>query len=98
MGLSTVRSDQPAQLYAETIRASLRAVLGLWLARRLVRLILLIVRSPSAVIGITVATADNQPDLLVGGTAVKGGERSESPATPKAPLTAETETKPSHVG
>ena len=57
MGLSIVRSDQPARLYAQTIRVSLWAVLGLWLARRLVRLLLLIIRSPSAVIGITVATA-----------------------------------------
>ena len=32
MGLSMVRSDQPAHLYAQTIRVSLWAVLGLWLA------------------------------------------------------------------
>jgi S-DNA-T family DNA segregation ATPase FtsK/SpoIIIE len=57
MGLSMVRSDQPARLSAETIRVSLWAVLGLWLARRLARLVLLIVRSPSAVVGITVGTA-----------------------------------------
>jgi hypothetical protein len=57
MGLSMVRSDQPARLYAQTIRVSLWAVLGLWLARRLARLIVLIIRSPSAVIGITVTTA-----------------------------------------
>jgi hypothetical protein len=57
MGLSTVRSDQPARLYAQTIRVSLWAVLGLWLARRFGRLIVLIIRSPSAVIGITVTTA-----------------------------------------
>ena len=35
--------------------------------------------------------------ILVGGTGVKS-ERSESPATPKALLTAETETKPSNSG
>jgi S-DNA-T family DNA segregation ATPase FtsK/SpoIIIE len=52
-----VRSDQPAQLYAQTVRVSLWAVVGLWLARRLVRLVLLIVRSPSAVIGIALVTA-----------------------------------------
>ena len=57
MGLSIVRSDQPARLYAQTIRVSLWAVLGLWLARRLARLLLLIVRSPSAVIGITLVAA-----------------------------------------
>ena len=57
MGLSMVRSDQPARLYAETIRVSLWAVLGLWLARRLGRLLLLIIRSPSAVVGITVVAA-----------------------------------------
>jgi hypothetical protein len=57
MGLSLVRSDQPARLYGETIRVSLWAVLGLWLARRLARLFLLIVRSPSAVIAITVTAA-----------------------------------------
>jgi hypothetical protein len=34
---------------------------------------------------------------LVGGTGVKG-ERSESPATPKALLTAATETKSSQLG
>jgi DNA segregation ATPase FtsK/SpoIIIE, S-DNA-T family len=57
MGLSMVRSDQPARLYGETIRVSLWAVLGLWLARRLARLFLLIVRSHSAVIAITVTAA-----------------------------------------
>ena len=39
MGLSMVRSDQPARLYAQTIRVSIWAVLGLWLARRLARLL-----------------------------------------------------------
>jgi hypothetical protein len=57
MGLSMVRSDQPARLYPEVVRVSLGTVLGLWLARRLVRLLLLIVRSPSAVIAITVTAA-----------------------------------------
>src|SRR3982751_6547468 len=57
MGLSMVRSDQPAQLYAQSIRVSIWAVLGLWLARRLARLLMLIVCSPTAVIAITVTTA-----------------------------------------
>src|SRR5918999_5198559 len=57
MGLSIVRSAQPARLYAQTIRVSIWAVLGLWLARRLARLLVLIVRSPTAVIAITVTTA-----------------------------------------
>ena len=50
MGLSLVRSDQPARLYPEVVRVSLWAVFGLWLAGRLARLVLLIVRAPSAVI------------------------------------------------
>ena len=57
MGLSLTRDDHPALLRPEYIRVSLWAVFGLWLARRLARLFLLIVRSPSAVIGVTVATA-----------------------------------------
>jgi S-DNA-T family DNA segregation ATPase FtsK/SpoIIIE len=57
MGLSMVRSDQPARLYAQTIRVSLWAVLGLFLARRLARLLVLIIRSPTAMIAITVTTA-----------------------------------------
>src|SRR5215210_7917488 len=57
MGLSMVRSDQPARLYAQTLRVSIWVVLGLWLARRLARLLILIVRSPTAVIGITLITA-----------------------------------------
>ncbi len=55
MGLSVVRADQPARIVPEIVRVSLWAVLGLWLARRLGRLLLLIVRSPTAMITITVA-------------------------------------------
>jgi hypothetical protein len=57
MGLSLGRDDHPALLRPEYIRVSLWAVFGMWLARRLARLFLLIVRSPFAVIGITLATA-----------------------------------------
>jgi S-DNA-T family DNA segregation ATPase FtsK/SpoIIIE len=57
MGLSLGRDDHPAPLRPEYVRVSLWAVFGMWLARRLVRLFQLIVRSPSAVIGITLATA-----------------------------------------
>lgn len=57
MGLSKVRDDHPIFFRPETIRISLWAVLGLWLARRLARLIMLIVRSPSAVAAIVLATA-----------------------------------------
>ena len=55
MGLSVVRADQPARIVPEVVRVSLWAVLGLWLARRLGRLLLLIVRSPTAMASITVA-------------------------------------------
>lgn len=41
----------------ESVRISLWAVLGLWLARRLGRLLVLIVRSPSAVFGIVLGSA-----------------------------------------
>ena len=54
MGLSTVRADQPARIVPEIVRVSLWAVFGLWLARRLGRLLLLILRSPTAMITITV--------------------------------------------
>ena len=59
-------ADRPAYWRAETVRISLWAVFGLWLARRLARLLLLIVRSPSAVIGITVVTAGVAGWQLVG--------------------------------
>ena len=54
MGLSVVRADQPARIVPEIVRVSLWAVFGLWLARRLGRLLLLILRSPTAMITITV--------------------------------------------
>lgn len=52
MGLSTGRDDAAVFLRPQTVRVSLWAVLGLWLARRLARLLLLIVRSPAAMIGL----------------------------------------------
>ena len=65
-----VRSDRPARFYPEVVRVSLWLVVGLWLARRLARLIVLIVRSPTAVTVIVLAAA---------GTA---GWRLVSPALP----------------
>ena len=55
MGLSVARADQPARIVPEIVRVSLWAVFGLWLARRLGRLLLLILRSPTAMVTITVA-------------------------------------------
>jgi hypothetical protein len=55
--LGGAAADRPAYWRSETVRISLWAVFGLWLARRLARLFLLIIRSPTAVIGITIATA-----------------------------------------
>ena len=54
-GLSTGRDDPAVFLRPQVVRVSLWAVLGLWLARRLFRLLLLIVRSPAALtaIGLT---------------------------------------------
>jgi S-DNA-T family DNA segregation ATPase FtsK/SpoIIIE len=70
MGLSMVRSDRPARFYPEVVRVSLWLVVGLWLARRLARLIVLILRSPTAVTVIVLAAS---------GTA---GWRLVSPALP----------------
>jgi hypothetical protein len=70
MGLSMVRSDRPARFYPEVVRVSLWLVIGLWLARRLSRLVVLIVRSPTALTVIVVTAA---------GTA---GWRLVSPALP----------------
>lgn len=47
MGLSPVRADQPARIMPEVVRVSWWAVFGLWLARRLGRLLLLVLGSPS---------------------------------------------------
>ena len=47
-GMSGGRDDRALLLRPQVIRVSLWAVLGLWLARRLTRLLLLIVRSPAA--------------------------------------------------
>lgn len=57
MGLSTLRDDPAVVIRPESVRISLWAVLGLWLARRLGRLLVLIVRSPSAVFGIVLGSA-----------------------------------------
>src|SRR5215207_6157174 len=54
-GLSTGRDDPAVFLRPQVVRVSLWAVLIMWLARRLFRLLLLIVRSPAALtaIGLT---------------------------------------------
>ena len=52
-----VRSDRPARFYPEVVRVSLWLVVGLWLARRLARLIVLILRSPTAVTVIVLAAS-----------------------------------------
>jgi DNA segregation ATPase FtsK/SpoIIIE, S-DNA-T family len=57
MGLSMVRSDRPARFYPEVVRVSLWLVVGIWLARRLARLIVLILRSPTVVTAIVLAAA-----------------------------------------
>ena len=56
-GLSGGRDDPALLLRPQVVRVSLWAVLGLWLARRLFRLLLLIVRSPAAMIAITLTAA-----------------------------------------
>ena len=72
MGLSVVRADQPARIVPEIVRVSLWAVLGMWLARRLGRLLLLIVRSPTAMVTITVAGLGH-PRLAVGASGIAAG-------------------------
>lgn len=52
-----LRTDPPARVVPEVVRVSLWAVFGLWLARRLGRLLLLILTSPSALATITVTVA-----------------------------------------
>ena len=56
-GMSGGRDDRAVVLRPQVARVSLWAVLGLWLARRLGRLLLLVVRSPAAMatIGLTAA-------------------------------------------
>ena len=57
MGLSTGR-DEPAGFFRpEVIRVSVWLVLALWLARQLARLLVWIIRTPSAAATITVTTA-----------------------------------------
>ena len=57
MGLSTGRDDPAVFLRPQVVRVSLWAVFGLWLARRLTRLLLLIVRSPAALAAILLTAA-----------------------------------------
>jgi S-DNA-T family DNA segregation ATPase FtsK/SpoIIIE len=57
MGLSTYRDDPPAFFRPEVIRVSLWLVLALWLARQLARLLVWIIRTPSAAATLTVGTA-----------------------------------------
>lgn len=56
-GMSGGRDDRALLLRPQVVRVSLWAVLGLWLARRLTRLFLLIVRSPAAMIAVTLTAA-----------------------------------------
>src|SRR5918993_5225812 len=56
-GMSGGRDDRAVLLRPQVVRVSLWAVLGLWLARRLTRLLLLIVRSPAAMVIITLTVA-----------------------------------------
>jgi S-DNA-T family DNA segregation ATPase FtsK/SpoIIIE len=57
MGLSTGRDDPAVFLRPQVVRVSLWAVFGLWLARRLTRLLLLIVRSPAAMTSLVLTAA-----------------------------------------
>ena len=56
-GMSGGRDDRAVLLRPQVVRVSLWAVLGIWLARRLSRLFMLIVRSPAAMIAITLTAA-----------------------------------------
>jgi S-DNA-T family DNA segregation ATPase FtsK/SpoIIIE len=56
-GMPAGRDDRAVLLRPQVVRVSLWAVLGLWLARRLGRLLLLIVRSPAALAGIGLSCA-----------------------------------------
>jgi DNA segregation ATPase FtsK/SpoIIIE, S-DNA-T family len=57
MGLSSYRDEPPAFFRPEVIRVSLWLVLALWLARQLARLLVWIIRTPSAAAAIVVCTA-----------------------------------------
>lgn len=57
MAMSGGRDDRAVVLRPQVVRVSLWAVLGLWLARRLGRLLLLVVRSPAAMAGIGLTVA-----------------------------------------
>ena len=56
-GMSGGRDDRAVLLRPQVVRVSLWSVFGIWLARRLGRLLLLIVRSPAAMIAITLTVA-----------------------------------------
>src|SRR5918993_4956333 len=56
-GMSGGRDDRAVLLRPQVVRVSLWAVLGVWLGRRLGRLLLLIVRSPAAMVTITLTAA-----------------------------------------
>lgn len=56
-GLSAGRDDLAVFLRPQVVRVSLWAVLGAWVARRLFRLLLLIVRSPAAMVGLVLVAA-----------------------------------------
>jgi hypothetical protein len=51
------RDDRAMLLRPQVVRVSLWAVLGLWLARRLGRLLLLLVRSPAAMATLALTAA-----------------------------------------
>ena len=57
MGLSTYRDEPPAFFRPEVIRVSLWLVLALWLLRLIARLLVWIIRTPSAAVTITLGTA-----------------------------------------
>lgn len=52
--LSPVRSDQLVRVSAERVRVSLRAVVAWWLARRLARLVVFLVRTPAVLVPLAV--------------------------------------------
>ena len=57
MGLSTGRDEPAAYVRPEVIRVSVWLVLAVWLARLLARLVVWIIRTPTAMAAITVTTA-----------------------------------------
>ena len=56
MGLSTYRDEPPAFFRPEVIRVSLWLVLALWLLRLLARLLVWVIRTPAAMVTITLGT------------------------------------------